>query len=379
MKKLFAAAVLILGMSAAAHATPIRYVQISTNTLPQQSGSINIQGATISTTTVSSATLTNATIGNATITSAYIPAISTTTISSATITNATISTGKITTGTFTTATISTTTISSATITNATVTGTATLGTANITTGNITTGSITSAAISTMTVSSATITQATVTSTATFNGAMALNGSAGTNGQVATSQGPGTATHWTTVSAAAGGSSGQIQYNNGSALAGIVSAVTASSVTISTPTAIMGSTDGSAASAGYYGEYISTAPASTRFPASATFGDCASFTLTPGDWDVSIHMDFQPNTSSGITDFAFGTGTSPGNNSAGIVTPLNFGQFNNAAGPGGQQGEGINNIRWSVSNNTIIYLKMYQDGGGSPFPVCHATMTARRVR
>jgi hypothetical protein len=43
----------------AAHAfNPVRYVQVSTNTLSQQSGNINIQGATISTTTISSATIT---------------------------------------------------------------------------------------------------------------------------------------------------------------------------------------------------------------------------------------------------------------------------------------------------------------------------------
>ena len=58
--KTFFKSLLIAGMCASfSHAFPTRYVQISTNTPTQQTGTINIQGATISTTTATNITITS--------------------------------------------------------------------------------------------------------------------------------------------------------------------------------------------------------------------------------------------------------------------------------------------------------------------------------
>ena len=58
MKKLIFAALLSIGFSAVAQAiSPVRYVQISTNTLSKQSGSLSVQGVVTSTVTASSATI----------------------------------------------------------------------------------------------------------------------------------------------------------------------------------------------------------------------------------------------------------------------------------------------------------------------------------
>lgn len=62
IKKLVA----ILFLSTVAHGfNQVRYVQISTNTLSQQSGNANFQGATISTVSVTSATITNLSVTSA--------------------------------------------------------------------------------------------------------------------------------------------------------------------------------------------------------------------------------------------------------------------------------------------------------------------------
>lgn len=67
LSRIIAIALLSLAPGVAHAFSQVRQVQISTNTLSQQSGSINISGATISTGTVSSATITTASISSATV------------------------------------------------------------------------------------------------------------------------------------------------------------------------------------------------------------------------------------------------------------------------------------------------------------------------
>jgi len=97
-------------------ASPIRYVQISTNTLTRQSGTLVVQGANISTATISSMTLTNVSVTNVSVSSL--------TATDATINRSTATFGNI--GTLIVSnpvssfTITNAAISSATIQNATV-------------------------------------------------------------------------------------------------------------------------------------------------------------------------------------------------------------------------------------------------------------------
>jgi hypothetical protein len=101
-------------------------------------------------------------------------------------------------------------------------------------------------------------------------------STGTSGYAFTSRGANLGPQWLPP-AAAGGSSGQIQYNNAGVFAGLPSFVTVSSVTISTPTAHLGGT--TAAVAGYNGEIIECSCSTSG----ASAFNCCTLSLTAGDW------------------------------------------------------------------------------------------------
>ena len=91
----------LLFLSTVAHAfSPVRYVQISTNSLTQQTGQFNVAGGTVavlfaSTATISSATLTTAIINGGSINNQSV-ITSTISASSATLTNVTATTGTFT-------------------------------------------------------------------------------------------------------------------------------------------------------------------------------------------------------------------------------------------------------------------------------------------
>lgn len=196
------------------------------------------------------------------------------------------------------------------------------------------------------------------STATFSGPVSAGG-VGTSGQVLTSQGNNTAPHWTTQSASAGGSSGQIQYNSAGSLAGLPSVVTASSVTISTPTAILGTQTNSASFAGYYGEVISSTTANSQsVAASGNWGDVVSSTFTAGDWLIS-GCEFIGVGGATVTDLSMGMSSNPANSSAGLTIGDN--ELNPPIPTTAQQSSlCIANWHQQFSATTIIYLKIESD-------------------
>jgi hypothetical protein len=94
---------------------------------------------------------------------------------------------------------------------------------------------------TQTLTNKTLTAPTLAS-ANITTALTLTGAAGTNGQVLTSAGSGSAPTWTTVSASPGGSTTQLQYNNAGAFAGISGATTdGTRITHSTTVGVGGAT------------------------------------------------------------------------------------------------------------------------------------------
>lgn len=116
IKKLLATSLLLVASLNVAHAfSPVRYVQISTNTLTRQSGTAVIAGVDVSTMTVSSATITNMTV-TGTVSSITISSVTISTITS--VSSATISNLSVTTATIANLSVSTITlVSSATMTN----------------------------------------------------------------------------------------------------------------------------------------------------------------------------------------------------------------------------------------------------------------------
>ena len=74
---------------------------------------------------------------------------------------------------------------------------------------------------------------------------------------------------------------------------VVSSATITNLTVNgsitfspTTTGINGTTTNDSAQTGKVGEYISATASAVNAPASATWGDLASISLTAGDWDVS---------------------------------------------------------------------------------------------
>jgi hypothetical protein len=83
-------------------------------------------------------------------------------------------------------------------------------------------------------------------------------------------------------------------------------------------AIVGRTDGLAPAAGYVGQTVEgTQTALTSFPATGTYGDGTSVTLTSGRWMLSMVLDADQNGATGTLVTA-GIGTASGTGSAGLT-------------------------------------------------------------
>lgn len=150
----------------------------------------------------------------------------------------------------------------------------------------------------------------------------------------------------------------------------------SSTTLNNTVIIQGTTSGNNAPTGYVGEYIFATQGATNFPATATWGDLVSITLTAGDWDISIvcteHLATATNASA-----AFGISTTAGNNGAGLTQGDNRIDLGNITTSSDLSGA-IPNFRANITSTTIYYLKFlasYPNGQ----PMAFGRMSARRIR
>lgn len=201
-------------------------------------------------------------------------------------------------------------------------------------------------------------------------------SSGTSGYAFTSRGSTLGPQWL-PSGAVGGSSGQIQYNNGGSLGGIPGSVSTSSVTISTPTAIMGVITNSAAGAGYVGQYIESLITNVSVPAATTWGDITSIALTPGDWDVSGILAINPNGATFSDLIYIGISATSGNDSTGL-TP---GQNEAAITPGTIIGTtlAVPVVHVLIASNATYYLKFNSNFSVATPKAFAAKLSARRMR
>ena len=58
--------------------------------------------------------------------------------------------------------------------------------------------------------------------------------------------------------------------------------------------LVGTTTNDSAAAGVVGQYISSYVSATSVPTTNTWGDLTSVSLTAGDWDVTVRMEFVQN-------------------------------------------------------------------------------------
>lgn len=131
-----------------------------------------------------------------------------------------------------------------------------------------------------------------------------------------------------------------------------------------------------ATAGFYGQYVSSFTTFTNFPTTAQWGDLVSMTLTAGDWDVTGLLTARNNTSTG-TNIQAGISTTSGNSSTGLVFGDNeLGELYPTAAV--DSTVSVPGYRQSLSGTTIIYLKFFA-GYTVGNPTAAGRLTARRVR
>jgi hypothetical protein len=141
------------------------------------------------------------------------------------------------------------------------------------------------------------------------------------------------------------------------------------------TLIRGVTDGSNAAAGFVGEYqesLNTTGANAT--GSVTWMDATSFSLTAGDWNVSMIISLDPN-GSNCTAWAAGIGTASGNSSAGLTVGVNRGDFTTNLAVS----ISVPDYRVNITGTTTYYAKWtaLYSSGTPRFNGCR--ISARRVR
>ena len=152
------------------------------------------------------------------------------------------------------------------------------------------------------------------------------------------------------------------------------------ITSSQAVKIKGTATNDSATAGDVGEYTSAANASgTNFPATTTYGDAASLSLTAGDWDVTLIVFADRNTAT-WSRWDAGISTTTGNSTTGLLLGDNWivKIFASSATTPVQDGSTVASYRTSLSATTTYYAKI-----GATFtagtPQYYYRFSARRAR
>lgn len=151
------------------------------------------------------------------------------------------------------------------------------------------------------------------------------------------------------------------------------AASATSVSFSSTSGIIGTTTNDDAAAGSVGEYITntTSSVSLTSPSPKTI---TSITLTAGDWDVFGKVSFVPasgTTSTFLEATISSTNNTQESNEGGFVLQTSF-------TASAIQGNSVGTVRKSLSGTTTIYLVAQATFAVSTM-TANATIAARRVR
>jgi len=144
-----------------------------------------------------------------------------------------------------------------------------------------------------------------------------------------------------------------------------------------PLKLKGTNTNDSAATGYVGESIESFAGSVSAPASNTYGDITSITLTPGDWDISAIASSIINTGVSITSVTIGIGPASGTSGAGLQNGDNQGY---SVPPTSQYSPSITipPKRVSINATTTYYLKVWMSYS-SGTPQFQGRISARRVR
>jgi hypothetical protein len=136
-----------------------------------------------------------------------------------------------------------------------------------------------------------------------------------------------------------------------------------------------------ATAGNIGQYVvSASTGSTNLPATTTYGDATSISLTAGDWDVCALVRFDTTTSVTTTFAAIGISTTTGNSGAGLNFGDNAVDMNTiSASTNSIFPLIVPSVRMSLASTTTIYLKMNATYAAGQPTLQGFRLSARRVR
>lgn len=165
------------------------------------------------------------------------------------------------------------------------------------------------------------------------------------------------------------------------LAGVISNETGSGVlvfgtspTLTTPN-IVGTTAADNAAAGSVGQYATNSATGTNMT-TATAANCATISLTAGDWDVFGTVTFVPDVTTTVTLVQAGINTTSATMSAANAGGSNFLQASFTTGGG--QAISTPVVRIPLAATTTVYLVGQTQFGVSTMQ-CSGFIRARRVR
>jgi hypothetical protein len=138
----------------------------------------------------------------------------------------------------------------------------------------------------------------------------------------------------------------------------------------------GTTTNDSASAGQVGEVVLSTVSLVNYPATGTWGDLTSISLTAGDWDIAaITQQTTPGTMTGET--RLGISTTSGNSATGLTIGYNRLTFITATATT-DSGGSIPMYRLSLASTTTVYLKYFTEYSTGT-PKASGTIIARRRR
>lgn len=151
----------------------------------------------------------------------------------------------------------------------------------------------------------------------------------------------------------------------------------SSLSKSTGVAVHGTNTNDNASAGFIGEYVeSVISSATDFPATNTYGDLTSISLTAGDWEISLNIDVSAQGGT-YTQILSGIGTASGNSSTNLSNGNTIAHIWTPTATSNSSGC-VSGYRASLSGTTIYYLKYLSSYTGTAAKAT-GRLSARRMR
>lgn len=158
---------------------------------------------------------------------------------------------------------------------------------------------------------------------------------------------------------------------------VLGAASATSLSFSSTSGIIGTTTNNNAAAGSVGEYVESVVSAVNFPTSTQYGDATSISLTAGDWDVTLNYEagFVSGVISGMN---LGISTTTGNSTTGLVAGSNYQRSVFIPTAVSNQDSCIANWRLSLSATTTVYAK-FQATYTVGAPQFTGRLSARRLR